>query len=186
MARRQKAQKEAKARGDSLERRLDEVHAFLRARRLAKVHKIPTNVRITSSKGRTVKGRKLASEWTDYAGTLGGEYRGRSVVFEAKASGPNDDRFSFGRLESDGTGEDQIEILSEHAAFGAVTFVFVRKFRDSFRYTDFVFPVRVDGSVAGVPNQKGVRGTRSLRYDEAEAFAIARAESWYDALERLA
>lgn len=101
--------------GMQLERIIDMANNKYRNAGVADIRKVPTPVKITSSHGRNVTGRKEKAEWTDYTGV----YQGRSIIFDAKETS-NKTSFPLANIEP-----HQYATLKSFANNGAVAFLLI-------------------------------------------------------------
>lgn len=101
-------------RGAFLERIIDMANNKYRNAGVADIRKVPTPVKITSTKGQMVTGRKEKATWVDYSGV----YNGRAIIFDAKQT--NETSFPLKNISL-----HQYELLKSWHEKGAGAFLLV-------------------------------------------------------------
>ncbi|MDZ7703199.1 MAG: Holliday junction resolvase RecU [Trueperaceae bacterium] len=161
--------------GTSFQNEIRDDCEWLESRQLAHIVEIPDPFRVRSYNGARVTGHFESPKEVDFAGTLAS---GRSIVFEAKATKAAT-RFSFAKLETSGTEEEQNrqrDLLARHAAMGAVSFVLVRRIvPDRIQQFTYIFPVDAAGVIGNTPDHE----RRSINWDDAGRFAVPRGRHWW-------
>jgi len=162
--------------GKDFEREVEKINTRLHEAGRARVVSVPDPINVLRREGAKIIGHRDTRREVDFVGTLA---NGRSVAFEAKVCS-HDRYFPLNRLEARKNDEapTQLEILADHALYGALSFVLVRRYWDTDKpfpqWQTFTYPVSSDGVVAGITSR------RSIPWADSDRYRLQTRETWLD------